>query len=385
MTVTEKSEEYLLGNYRRFPIEISEGCGSILFDSCGKEYIDFASGVGVNALGACDSGWIAAVTAQLSRIQHTSNSFYSLPAAELAETLCRRTGMRKVFFSNSGAEANEAAIKAARKYGKLKKGDGYFNIVTVKMSFHGRTLATVAASGQAVLQAGFEPITPGFIYCDDDPGALKRLVSENRVAAIMLETVRGEGGVVPLSEKFIRAAEEISRREDILLIVDEVQTGNGRCGYLYSYMKYGIAPDIVTTAKGLGGGLPIGATMFGERTENIIGKGEHGSTFGGNPVACAGALYVLSRIDDALLAGVRARSEYAFSALKSARGIKSVTGAGLMIGIEPEKPAEEVLAICRERGLLAVKAKEKLRLLPPLSIPWSLFEKGIGIIIESCK
>lgn len=375
---------FLLDNYRRFPVKLVGGRGSILFGSDGREYIDLAAGVGVNVFGVCDEGWIDAVTRQLCRIQHTSNSFYSLPAEDLARELCTRTGMKKAFFSNSGAEANEAALKAARKYSSEKKGKEYTNIITVNMSFHGRTIATLSASGQDVMHDGFYPLTPGFVYCDDDPEMLCRLAEEHKTAAIMIETIRGEGGVVPLSAEFIRTAADIAKKEDILLIVDEVQTGNGRCGALYSYMNFGIEPDIVTTAKGLGGGLPIGATLFGGKTEKTLGYGTHGSTFGGNPVACAGALYVLSRLNDELFSEVREKSKYVFSSLSGAKGITDVSGAGLMIGIKTEKSADEVLASCREKGVLAIKAKDKIRLLPALNIPLDLLQKGIEMIKEAC-
>lgn len=386
MNVKQKDKEFIAGTYARFPLVISEGKGSLLKDEAGKEYIDLGTGIAVNTFGAADNDWINAVNKQLNKIQHTSNLYFTKPAAELAEMLCNRTGMKKVFFSNSGAEANECAIKVARKYAAEKKGAEYNTIITLKNSFHGRTITTLAATGQEVFHKDFLPLTEGFVYAEaNNADDLKQKVSENKVAAIMFETVQGEGGVVPLTKGFVKAIAEIAKEQDILMIADEVQTGNGRTGMLYGYMNYGITPDIVSTAKGLGGGLPIGATLLGEKAKDVLTAGSHGSTFGGNPVCCAGALNILSRIDDDLLAEVRKKSEYIISELSVASGVKSVTGMGLMLGIETEKDANEVIDKCRENGVLVIKAKTKVRLLPALNIPWEQLRKAIKILIEACK
>lgn len=386
MSVKQKDSEFIAATYARFPIVISEGKGSVLKDEAGKEYIDLGTGIAVNTFGAADNDWINAVNKQLNKIQHTSNLYFTKPAADLAEMLCNRTGMKKVFFSNSGAEANECAIKVARKYAAEKKGAEYNTIITLKNSFHGRTITTLAATGQEVFHKDFLPLTEGFVYAEANNIAdLKQKVNENKVAAIMFETVQGEGGVVPLTKEFVKAIAEIAKEQDILMIADEVQTGNGRTGMLYGYMNYGITPDIVSTAKGLGGGLPIGATLLGEKAKDVLTAGSHGSTFGGNPVCCAGALNILSRIDDDLLAEAREKSEYIINELTSAKGVKSVTGLGLMLGIETEKDAGEVIDLCRENGVLVIKAKTKVRLLPALNIPWEQLKKAVQIIKKACE
>ena len=386
MSVKQKDNEFIAATYGRFPLVITEGKGSLLKDEDGKEYIDLGTGIAVNTFGAADSDWINAVNKQLNKIQHTSNLYYTKPDTELAEMLCRRTGLKKVFFSNSGAEANECAIKVARKYAAEKKGAEYNTIITLKNSFHGRTVTTLAATGQEIFHKVFLPLTEGFVYAEANNTAdLKQKVSENKVAAIMFEPVQGEGGVMPLTKEFVSAIAEIAENQDILMIADEVQTGNGRTGKLYGYMNYNILPDIVSTAKGLGGGLPIGATLLGEKVKDVLTAGSHGSTFGGNPVCCAGALNILSRIDDTLLAEVREKSEYIVSELSTAKGVKSVTGMGLMLGIETEKGANEVIDYCREKGVLVIKAKTKVRLLPALNIPWEQLKTAIQILKEACE
>ena len=386
MSVKQKDNEFIAATYGRFPLVITEGKGSVLKDEDGKEYIDLGTGIAVNTFGAADGEWINAVNKQLNKIQHTSNLYYTKPDTELAEMLCRRTGLKKVFFSNSGAEANECAIKVARKYAAEKKGAEYNTIITLKNSFHGRTVTTLAATGQEIFHKVFLPLTEGFVYAEANNTAdLKQKVSENKVAAIMFEPVQGEGGVMPLTKEFVSAIAEIAENQDILMIADEVQTGNGRTGKLYGYMNYNILPDIVSTAKGLGGGLPIGATLLGEKVKDVLTAGSHGSTFGGNPVCCAGALNILSRIDDTLLAEVREKSEYIVSELSTAKGVKSVTGMGLMLGIETEKDANEVIDYCREKGVLVIKAKTKVRLLPALNIPWEQLKTAIQILKEACE
>ena len=370
MNIKQLDEEYIAHTYARFPIQIASGKGALAVDENGKEYIDLGAGIAVNTFGYADEAWIRAVTEQLAKCQHTSNLYYSEPCAKLAELLCRRTGMKKVFFGNSGAEANECAIKAARKYAADKKGKDTYTIITLKNSFHGRTITTLAATGQDVFHKDFTPLTEGFVYAEpNDLDSVRELVKAHKTAAILFEAVQGEGGVMPLEKKFVTGLAEIAADNDILLMADEVQTGNGRTGKLYAYMNYGVTPDIVTTAKGLGGGLPIGACLLGEKVKDTLTQGSHGSTFGGNPAVCAGAYNILSRIDDTLMDEVREKSAYVFDALRGAPGIRSVTGMGLMIGILPEKSAGEVIDLCREDGVLVIKAKDRVRLLPPLNIP----------------
>ena len=385
MNTFDLDKEYVAGTYARFPVEIVGGKGSIARGSDGREYIDLGTGIAVNTFGIADDEWIDAVTRQLNKFQHTSNLYYTEPCAQLAGMLCERTGMRKVFFSNSGAEANECAIKAARKYAAEKKGNDCYTIITLKNSFHGRTLTTLAATGQQAFHRDFLPLTDGFVYAEpNNIEDVKALINRYKIAAVMFEIVQGEGGVLPLEEDFVRQLAEIAAEQDILLIDDEVQIGNGRSGMLYGYMNYGIKPDIVTTAKGLGGGLPIGATLLGDKVKDVFTPGTHGSTFGGNPVCCAGAVNILSRIDDALLDGVKKRSKYIFDELSGAPGIKSVSGMGLMIGIETEKNSDEIVKACRENGVLVLKAKSKIRLLPALNIPFDLLENAIQILKQAC-
>ncbi len=379
-------KEYVANTYARFPLEIVKGKGSLVYDEKGKEYIDLGSGIAVTAFGIADELWQNAVATQAATLQHTSNLYYSSPCVKLAELLCEKTGMKKVFFSNSGAEANECAIKTARKYAAEKKGPEYYNIITLKNSFHGRTVTTLAATGQDVFHKDFLPLTDGFLYADvNDCEGIRKMAAENKVAAIMIECVQGEGGVAALDKEFVEVIADICEKEDIIFICDEVQCGNGRCGEVYCYMNYGVTPDIVSTAKGLGGGLPLGATLFGEKTKAVLGASDHGSTFGGNPVCCAGALSILSRIDEKLLSDVRKKSEYIFSELQNASGVKSVSGMGLMIGIETEKNAADVISECMENGVLALKAKTKVRLLPALNIPDELLAKAITVLKKACE
>lgn len=379
--IQELDKKYVAGTYARFPLTLVKGKGSFVYDENGREYIDLGTGIAVNTFGVADGEWIDAVTAQLSTLQHTSNLFYSEPCARLAEMLCERTGMKKVFFSNSGAEANECAIKAARKWGEINKGAEYTTVITLTDSFHGRTLATLAATGQDVFHKDFLPMPGGFVYAEaNNIDSVKALVKENKCCAIMFECVQGEGGVKPLDFDFVKGIEELASENELLIICDEVQTGNGRTGELYAYMNFGIKPDIFSTAKGLGGGLPIGATVLGEKVEGVLGAGMHGSTFGGNPVSCAGAISILSRIDEKMLGEVKEKSAYVFSALNGAAGVKSVSGMGLMIGIETERDASEIIAECRERGVLVIKAKNKVRLLPALNIDKELLEHAIGVL-----
>ena len=376
---------YIAGTYNRFPVEIVSGKGCIVKDADGKEYIDLTSGIGVTCFGVADEIWQQAVIAQLGKVQHTSNLYYTSPDAQLAKLLCEKTGMKKVFFSNSGAESNECAIKVARKWAAENKGPEYSTIITLVNSFHGRTISTLAATGQDHFHQLFQPLTPGFVHTPaNDLAAFEALAAQVKPAAVMIECVQGEGGVMALEQDFVRGLAEYAKKENILLIVDEVQTGNGRTGALYSYMNYGVQPDIVSTAKGLGGGLPLGATLLGEKVENTLGPGDHGSTFGGNPVCCAGALTILERLDDALMAEVREKSKLAFEMFQNIPGVESVSGMGLMIGIKPVKPAREVVLRCIERGVLCLTAKNKIRLLPALNIPTETFKEALEILREVC-
>lgn len=385
MTVKALDTEYIAGTYNRFPVVLKNGKGSTVVDENGKEYIDLATGIAVNTFGFADPEWQQAVTDQLGKLQHTSNLYYNEPCAKLAELLCQKTGMKKVFFSNSGAEANECAIKAARKYAANKKGAEYYYIITLKNSFHGRTVTTLAATGQEVFHQDFTPLTEGFLYAEaNDLKGITTLLEKYPCAAVMLEVVQGEGGVLPLEPGYLTALTKLLQEKDVLLICDEVQIGNGRSGQLYGYMNYGIKPDIFTTAKGLGGGLPLGATVFGEKTQNVLTPGTHGSTFGGNPVCCAGALSILNRLDDAFLAGVRQRSEYIFKTLSGAKGITSVSGMGLMVGLQTVRPAADVILDCLESGVLVISAKTKVRLLPALNIPLPQLEKALSVLKKVC-
>ena len=385
MTTFETDARYLAKTSRRFPLEIAEGHGSLVTGTDGREYIDLGSGIAVNLFGLQDEQWKQAVIAQLNRFQHCSNLYCCEPVAKLAELLCTRTGMERVFFSNSGAEANECAIKVARKWAAEAKGKEFCNIITLNKSFHGRTLATLAATGQDVFHKDFQPLPAGFLYADvGDRDGLERLLKEHPCAAIMIECVQGEGGVMPIGQAFADDIRTLAEQYQVLLICDEVQLGNGRSGKLYGYMHYGITPDIVSTAKGLGGGLPLGATLLGEKVQDVFTPGSHGSTFGGNPVCCAGALSILHRLDGPLLQSVQEKSDFIVSSLTGAKGVKSVTGLGLMLGVETERPVKDVINDCMARGVLVISAKNKVRLLPALNIPMAQLEQAIGVLKDVC-
>ena len=381
MNTFELDKTYIAGTYKRFPVEIVSGRGSLVKDVNGKEYIDMGSGIAVTSFGVADEEWIAAVEKQIHSVQHMSNLYYTAPCAKLAEALCRKTGMAKVFFSNSGAEANECAIKAARKWAAENKGPACSTIVTLENSFHGRTLTTLAATGQEHYHELYQPLTPGFAsFPAGDLDALKKLCAGGTVAAVLIECVQGEGGVVALDPGFARELEAFLKEQNILLMVDEVQTGNGRTGALYAYMHYGLHPDVVSTAKGLAGGLPMGATLLSEKLKDVFSYGDHGSTFGGNPVAAAAALSVVSRLTDAFLAEVTRKSELLRGQLEGAPGIEEITGLGLMIGIRTVRPAAEVVADCMADGVLCLTAKDKVRLLPALNIPDELLTRAAKVI-----
>ncbi len=386
MNIIERDKKYVANTYARFPVEIVNGEGSYLYSTDGKKYIDMGSGIGVTAFGFNDEQWKSAVIDQLNKVQHTSNLYYTEPCTRLAELLCEKTGMKKVFFANSGAEANECAIKVARKYAADKKGKEYSTIVTLKNSFHGRTLTTLAATGQDKFHELFQPLTSGFVHATaNDLDSVKNAVNENKVCAIMLECVQGEGGVIALDKEFVLGVKKLCDEQDILLVIDEVQTGNGRTGKLYAYMNYGVEPDVVTTAKGLGGGLPIGACLMNAKTENVLGFGDHGSTYGGNPVCAAGAVSVIERLTDEFLAEVNQKSDYIFSTLNGKKGVEAVSGMGLMVGIKTTRPAKDVLSECIQKGVLCLSAKDKVRLLPALNIPMEVLKDAIEVIIEAAS
>ena len=381
MSIMNMDQTFVAGTYKRFPVEIVSGKGSKVADVNGKTYIDMGSGIGVTAFGIADDVWQAAVTDQIGKVQHMSNLYYTDPCARLAKLLCEKTGMKKVFFANSGAEANEGAIKVARKYAAEKHGADHYTIITLNNSFHGRTLTTLAATGQDHFHRLFQPLTPGFVSTPaNDFAALKELALATKAAGILMECIQGEGGVLPLTTEFVKAVAAFCAEQDIVLMIDEVQTGNGRTGTLYAYQQFGIMPDVVSTAKGLGGGLPIGAVLMGEKVQNVLGYGDHGSTYGGNPVCCAGALSVIERLDDSFLGRVRRLSGYVFASLHGAPGIESVSGLGLMVGIKTAAPAAEVVKECINRGVLCLTAKDKVRLLPALNIPMEDLEYAIETI-----
>ena len=385
MDTFERDKAYLAGTYARFPLEIVSGKGSLAFGVDGKQYVDMGAGIAVNTFGYADDVMNAAVAAQLGKVQHTSNLYYSAPASLLAEALVQKSGMKKVFFGNSGAEANECAIKTARKWGAEEKGEGANLIVTLRQSFHGRTVTTLSATGQDVFHKHFDPFTPGFLYVPaNDLAALGALPFE-KIAAVMIEFVQGEGGVNVLDPAYVKKLFALKEEKNFLVIADEVQTGNGRTGKYFAYQQYGVTPDLVTTAKGLGGGLPIGACLFGEKVRDVLGAGTHGSTFGGNPAVAAGALTVVKRLDEAFLSTVAEKGEHIKARLEKAEGVLSVSGMGLMIGVETKGDAKKIVAKCMEKGVLFLTAKSKVRLLPALNIPYDLLDRALDVLIETVK
>lgn len=386
MNTKELDNKHVAHAYGRFDVCLTSGKGSTLYDEDGKKYIDLGSGIGVTAFGISDDVWKNAVKEQLDKLQHVSNLYYTEPCAKLAEMLCQKSGMKKVFFSNSGAEANEGAIKFARKYSYDKYGEGRSTIITLIDSFHGRTITTLAATGQDVFHTTFGPFTEGFKYCPaNDVNALKNMISDD-VCAIMFECIQGEGGVNDLEPEFVKAIEAICNEKDILMVVDEVQTGNGRTGKYFAFEHYGIKPDIVSTAKGLGGGLPIGAVLFGEKVEDTVTPSSHGSTFGGNPIAAAGAISIVERIDDSFLNEVNKKSEYIKAKLADINGVNGISGKGLMIGIATNKNAGDVAKECLQNGVLVLTAhKNKVRLLPALSISYEEIDEGIKVLKEAIE
>ncbi len=373
-------KEKIVSTYSRYDMAAESGKGSYCYSKDGRKLVDFTAGIGVNCLGFCDDGWVEAVTAQLKKLQHVSNLFYTGPQLEVAQMLTERTGLAKVFFANSGAEANEVAIKTARKYGTVNKGEDVNKIITLKNSFHGRTMATITATGQDNYHKFFTPFLDGFDYCDaNDCQQLEKLV-DDKTCAVMMEVVQGEGGVLDLDREFVQKAAQLCKEKDILLIIDEVQTGIGRTGKLFAYEYFDVQPDIVSFAKGIGGGLPIGGALFSEKCCDVMEPGNHGTTYGGNPVACAGAVEVLKRIDEKFLEDVRAKSDYLKGKLMAIPQVKGVSGLGLMLGVTIEgKKAADVVADALAAGLMILTAKDKVRMLPPLTISYDEIDEGLEI------
>lgn len=373
---------YISNTYKRFDVVFTHGSGALLFDDQGKEYIDLSGGIAVNTFGINDEEWVAAVCAQAKKLHHVSNLYFTEPQTKLAEILCSRTGAKKVFFSNSGAEANECMIKAARKYSSVSGNTS--NIITLKNSFHGRTITTLSATGQENYHKDFGPFLDGFFHAEaNNFSDMETLVESAKPCGIMIELIQGEGGIYVLEKEYVKQLEALCKEKDILLMIDEVQTGNGRTGQLYAFQEYDINPDLVSTAKGLAGGLPMGATLMFEKAENVLGAGDHGSTFGGNPVAAAAAVSVLSRIDDRLLSDVKAKSRYIIDSLNNAEGVCEVSGLGLMLGILPSKAeAKDIVENCLKRGVLLLTAKDRIRLLPPLNIEMNHIKKAMAILKE---
>ncbi len=386
MDIKVQDKQYIANTYKRSDLDLVRGHKQFLYDSNGKQYIDMGSGIAVNSFGVADEQWKQAIIAQLDKLQHTSNLYYTYPQVELAKLLCKKSGMSKVFFANSGAEANECAIKTARKYSSDKYGQDRHTIITLENSFHGRTVTTLSATGQDVFHKHFGPFTQGFLHVKvNDTKEMEKHIKSGHVCAVMLEIIQGEGGVIPLDEDYVANTEKLCKENDVLLIIDEVQTGIGRTGAFYSYMRYKIQPDIVTSAKGLGGGLPIGATLFNEKAHNVLDYGSHGSTFGGNPVCCAGAISIVSRINNKLLKDVLEKEKIVRELLQGAKGVQSISGTGLMLAVKTEKDAKEIVEKCMANGVLFLTAKDKIRMLPPLNICKKSLAKAVKVLKEACE
>lgn len=379
--IKELDNENIMHTYGRYDVCLTKGKGVYAYDDSGKKYIDVSSGIGVNCLGYCDDGWVKAVSEQAGTIQHISNYYYNKVAGVLAEKLTKATGLSKVFFGNSGAEANECAIKVARKYSFDKYGKGRDHIITLVNSFHGRTIATLSATGQDVFHNYFFPFVDGFDNAiANDIESLKNTITD-KTCAVMLETVQGEGGVNILDSEYLQQVRKICDEKDILLIVDEVQTGVCRTGKLYGYMHSGIKPDVVTSAKGLGGGLPIGICMVNDKLKDVMGPSTHGTTFGSNPVVCAGANYIIDTVNTPeFIEEVNKKGAYFKEKIEKIKGVKSVRQQGLMIGIEVEGNAGDIAKKCTENGLLVITAKTLLRMLPPLNIKYEEIDEALAIL-----
>lgn len=379
--IKELDNENIMHTYGRYDVCLTKGKGVYAYDDNGKKYIDVSSGIGVNSLGYCDDGWVKAVSEQAGTIQHISNYYYNKVAGVLAEKLTKATGLSKVFFGNSGAEANECAIKVARKYSFDKYGRGRDHIITLVNGFHGRTIATLSATGQDVFHNYFFPFVEGFDNAiANDIESLKNTITD-KTCAVMLETVQGEGGVNILDSEYLQQVRKICDEKDILLIVDEVQTGVCRTGKLYGYMHSGIKPDVVTSAKGLGGGLPIGVCMVNDKLKDVMGPSTHGTTFGSNPVVCAGANYIIDTVNTPeFIEEINKKGAYFKEKIEKIKGVKSVRQQGLMIGIEVEGNAGDIAKKCTENGLLVITAKTLLRMLPPLNIKYEEIDEALAIL-----
>lgn len=387
MNTKQKDNQYIMHTYGRYDVALKSGKGATAYDEDGKKYIDVASGIGVNSLGFCNEGWLEAVTKQAGTLQHMSNYFFCSQASDLAEKLCTKTGFSKVCFGNSGAEANECAIKVARKYSFDKYGNGRNEIITLRNSFHGRTVTTLSATGQDVFHNYFFPFTEGFKFVEaNDFDAFKNAVTD-KTCAVMFECVQGEGGVNILDKDYVKTLVDFCNEKDIIVIIDEVQTGVGRTGKLFAYEHYDIKPDLMTVAKGLGGGLPIGVCMCGEKLAGVMTPSTHGTTFGANPVVCAGANYVLDTVDnEKFLAEVEEKGAYIEKKLRAVNGVKNVRRLGLMIGIELEKgDAHDMAVKCLENGLIIITAKTLMRMLPPLNISYEEIDEALAIYENTLK
>ena len=376
--VKSQDQAYILHTYGRVDAALVKGRNARAWDVDGKEYIDFTAGIGVNALGYSDPEWAAAVAEQAGKIQHLCNYYYSPENTALAQELSQASGMAKAFFCNSGAEANECAIKIARKYGEKR---GAYRIVTLENSFHGRTLTTLAATGQEGFHREFLPLTEGFLYAQAGDLAGIQALLDGSVCAVMLEMVQGEGGVIPMDEGFVQGLAQLCREKDVLLLIDEVQTGIGRTGRFFAYQGYGVQPDVVTCAKGIAGGLPMGACLVSERLGDILQPGQNGSTFGGNPIASAAARVVVRRVSEPdFLQSVAEKGAYFREKLEAMPQVEYVRGRGLMLGVKlKEKDAHDVLVQCAKAGLLILTAKELVRFLPPLTITQEDIDQGLAI------
>lgn len=376
--VKSQDQAYILHTYGRVDAALVKGRNARAWDVDGKEYIDFTAGIGVNALGYCDPEWSAAVAEQAGKIQHMCNYYYCPENTALAQELSQASGMAKAFFCNSGAEANECAIKIARKYGEKR---GAYRIVTLENSFHGRTLTTLAATGQEGFHREFLPLTEGFLYAQAGDLAGIQALLDGSVCAVMLEMVQGEGGVIPMDEGFVKGLAQLCREKDVLLLIDEVQTGIGRTGRFFAYQGYGVQPDVVTCAKGIAGGLPMGACLVSERLGDILQPGQNGSTFGGNPIASAAARVVVRRVSEPdFLQSVLEKGAYFREKLEAMPQVEYVRGRGLMLGVKlKEKDAHDVLVQCAKAGLLILTAKELVRFLPPLTITQEDIDQGLAI------
>lgn len=385
-TIKARDDRYVMHTYARFPVDIDHGENATLWSADGKEYIDFTSGIGVDSVGCADPRWVAAVAAQAAKVGHMSNLFYTQPCGELAEKLCRRAGMSAAFFCNSGAESNEALIKLARKWSFDKYGKGRSTVITLKNSFHGRTITTLSATGQEVFHNYFFPFNEGFRYAEPTLDGVAQVAGHD-VCAVLVELIQGESGVWPLEESFVQGLAELCAKRDWLLLVDEVQTGIGRTGTLFCYQQYGISPDAVSFAKGIAGGLPLGGILANEKCRDVLGPGTHATTFGGNPVCCAAALATLDILDEEMMGEIADKGDYLRRAIEAMDlpALGKTRGLGLMIGIEvaPGGSNREIARRLMDNGLLVLTAGPAIRLLPPLTITKDEMDKGLAILKQT--